>query len=363
MSIKSKHSDVEFTDKLIRKFDWKILPWLCVIGFLQFMDKVSLNYASVLGIIPDTHLQGSEYAILSQLPNGYMMQRLPRAKLVGTIVTICGAILAITALGKNFSELAGLRFLLGFFEVMGYGIGHMEGNMGLYAWQWLLIILGSVTSCFGILVVFFLIDDPRSPKLKLSEEDKVIMNERLKDTDIKQSNKINWSQVKECYGDPKTYALFLISMCINMTNDALQTFAGLAIVGLGFSVRSLLSIPSGVANVLVIVFVTFNSRLLLSVNANTSGYTKKIFTNAVVLIGYTVRNIIGPLITTSNQAPLYVGGVIGCIAANVVAMVVIIVIRIWMARMNKTMASNPSPKVEDDGDQTDLVDPNFVYKV
>lgn len=100
-----------------------------------------------------------------------------------------------------------------------------------------------------------------------------------------------------------------------------------------------------------------------SITANTSGYTKKILTNAIVLIGYTIGNMIGPLIMTSNQAPLYVGGVIGCIAANVVAIVVFIAIRIWMGRMNKKKASNPSPKVENTGDLTDLVDPNFVYRL
>jgi MFS family permease len=45
-----------------------------------------------------------------------MMQRFPLGKLAGSIVTIWGVIIAVTALGKNFSQLAGLRFLLGLFE-------------------------------------------------------------------------------------------------------------------------------------------------------------------------------------------------------------------------------------------------------
>lgn len=123
---------------------------------------------------------------------------------------------------------------------MGYGIGHMEGDKGLHAWQWLMIILGSITASFGIFVFFFLIDDPRSPKLKLTEEEKVIMEERLKDTGIKQTTKTDWGQVRECFSDPKTYAWFLISICINMTNGALLAFSGLITVGLGFSVRVIL---------------------------------------------------------------------------------------------------------------------------
>ena len=53
--------------KLIRKLDMKLLPFLCAVGFLQFLDKTSLSYASVLGIIQDTHLFGSQYGALGSL--------------------------------------------------------------------------------------------------------------------------------------------------------------------------------------------------------------------------------------------------------------------------------------------------------
>lgn len=103
-----------------------------------------------------------------------------------------------------------------------------------------MIILGSVTSLLGIFVFIFLIDDPRSPKLHLTENEAIIMEERLKDTGIKRSNKIEWGQVRECFKDPKTYAWFLISMLVNISNGALTTFSGLITVGLGFSVRMLM---------------------------------------------------------------------------------------------------------------------------
>lgn len=53
--------------KLVRKLDMKILPFMCAVGFLQFLDKTSLSYASVLGIIQDTHLEGSQYGLLGSL--------------------------------------------------------------------------------------------------------------------------------------------------------------------------------------------------------------------------------------------------------------------------------------------------------
>ena len=53
--------------KLIRKIDMKILPLLCTVGFFQFMDKTSISYASVLGIIQDTHLAGAQFGALGSL--------------------------------------------------------------------------------------------------------------------------------------------------------------------------------------------------------------------------------------------------------------------------------------------------------
>jgi MFS family permease len=53
--------------KLIRKIDLKILPYLCAVGFFQFLDKMTLSYASVLGIIEDTNLVGSDYGALGSI--------------------------------------------------------------------------------------------------------------------------------------------------------------------------------------------------------------------------------------------------------------------------------------------------------
>ncbi|KAH8555114.1 major facilitator superfamily domain-containing protein [Umbelopsis sp. PMI_123] len=395
MSTKSEDTDLDYTDKedityiegkrrsLFVKIDLKILPWLCAVGFFQFLDKVSLTYASVLGIITETHLQGAQYGALGslfyvgylvmQIPNSYMMQRFPLTKLVGTIVFIWGGIIALTALGKNFSELAGLIFLLGFFEacvnpnfmlltslfyrkqevasrlgawwlvnglcsafggLIGYGIGHMEGDQGIHSWQWLMIILGSITSCPGIGVFFFLIDDPRSPRLHLTEEEKVIM-EGL--------NAI-------LLGIPAGVVDVLVSLLAGWihgrTGDSLYTAASFifaATVGLFF----LLTLPTAgklVGLYLVTSYIGAYVLFLSSITANTSGYTKKILTNAIVLIGYTIGNIIGPLIMTSNQAPLYVGGMVGCISANAVTIVIFIAIRMWMSRMKQEQGFESSSK-------------------
>jgi ACS family allantoate permease-like MFS transporter len=149
------------------------------------------------------------------------------------------------------------------------------------------------------------------------------------------------------------------------TGDSLYTasvFIFITIVGLIFLIV-LPTVAKLAGLYLVYSYVAAYILFLSSVAANTSGYTKKLLTNAVVLIGYTVGNIIGPLIMTSNQAPLYIGGVVGCICANGVAMAIFLGVRLWMSRMNKKKAANPVRKAEDGEDLTDLEDPNFVYRL
>jgi ACS family allantoate permease-like MFS transporter len=115
----------------------------------------------------------------------------------------------------------------------------MDGVQGLRAWQWIMIILGSITSLLGIIVFFFLIDDPRSPKLHLTEAEKIIMEERLRDNGIKRSNEIKWDQVREVFVDPKTYVWFFFAMLVNISNGALTTFSTLITQGFGFSVSQM----------------------------------------------------------------------------------------------------------------------------
>lgn len=49
------------------KTDFVILPLLCAVFFLQYIDKQSLSYASVFGLITDLKLEGTEYSWCSSI--------------------------------------------------------------------------------------------------------------------------------------------------------------------------------------------------------------------------------------------------------------------------------------------------------
>ena len=53
----------EDNKRILRQIDLIILPILLSVYGLQSLDKTSLSYASVFGLITDTHLVGQQYSV------------------------------------------------------------------------------------------------------------------------------------------------------------------------------------------------------------------------------------------------------------------------------------------------------------
>jgi ACS family allantoate permease-like MFS transporter len=54
---------------VLSKIDWHLLPLMCWVYALQFADKISLNYASLMGIRTDTNLDANsqQYSWVSSI--------------------------------------------------------------------------------------------------------------------------------------------------------------------------------------------------------------------------------------------------------------------------------------------------------
>ena len=53
--------DPETNKRLLRKIDLHILPLICIIYFLQYIDKTAISYASVTGLRESANLQGNQF--------------------------------------------------------------------------------------------------------------------------------------------------------------------------------------------------------------------------------------------------------------------------------------------------------------
>ncbi|KAF8869061.1 major facilitator superfamily domain-containing protein [Infundibulicybe gibba] len=112
--------------RVLRKIDLWILPVILLVYFLQQLDKSSLSYASVFGIVEETGLVGSQYSWLTSIVyvaelvwqpvSSYLLVRLPIAKYLFVNVFMWGVVVACTSAATNFTGLVTGRFFLGIFE-------------------------------------------------------------------------------------------------------------------------------------------------------------------------------------------------------------------------------------------------------
>lgn len=113
---------------VLRKIDVLILPILLSVYFLQSLDKTTLSYASVFGLIQDANLDpdSDQYSWLGSIVYfaqlvmqpivAVLLVKIRMGKFIGVMVFVWGVILCGMAGAKNFGGLMTTRFLLGAFE-------------------------------------------------------------------------------------------------------------------------------------------------------------------------------------------------------------------------------------------------------
>ncbi|KAL7627858.1 hypothetical protein AAE478_002053 [Parahypoxylon ruwenzoriense] len=290
-ALMSRAVDDEASRKVRQKIDLRILPFLCITYALQFIDKTSLGYSSVYGIIKDNKLQGQDYSwassifyfgyLFAEYPGIAILQRFPVAKFLGVNVVLWGAILMVTAACSSFASLAAVRFILGVVEatispgfvaitgiwwtrqeqasrsalwisflgvgsfvgtLLAYGIGHIQGTLS--TWKYIYLILGAITVVWGVAFTLFVPDGPASVKW-LVEDEKVIAVQRVIENKTgTKSHQFVRAQVIEAVKDPKVIVLGLISF-VNAIASGGLAFGSLIIQGFGFTPlqTTLLNLP------------------------------------------------------------------------------------------------------------------------
>ncbi|KAJ7499069.1 MFS general substrate transporter [Mycena latifolia] len=280
----------------------RVLTVMVITYFAQTLDKGTLNFASIMGIIPDTHLHGQQYAWLTTCGTllWELIQRLPVGTYLGFCISAWGLVLAMTAVCKNFTGLVVVRTLLGMLEcvcqpafvflstmyytraeqglvigafysmngfqqcvggLIGYGISQIHGQ-SLKNWQILFTLLGCLTFVWGLFVLWWL---PNSPMRATcwSPEDRLLIAERVRknETGI-QNREFKMHQAWEAFKDPTVWLL---------PTGGLGAFSNLILVAFGFTTLQtyLLAIAQGTIIMLFLFSATYlakiyNQKLLLA---------------------------------------------------------------------------------------------------
>ncbi|KAI8814248.1 major facilitator superfamily domain-containing protein [Cladochytrium replicatum] len=221
---------------IVRKMDINIIPWLTVMYFLSFLDRVNIGNARVLksnsagvGEMEVTlGLTGDQYNwcvsvffigyVIFEVPSNLLLKKLRPSRWLARIMVTWGILASCLGAVNNFESLLAVRLLLGIAEaglfpgalfylsfwyrkheyarrmswfysaasgagafaaLLATGISYMDGAGGLPGWRWVFILEGLPTIVIGFLVWFFLPDFPSTAKF-LSESQRKMAIERLK---------------------------------------------------------------------------------------------------------------------------------------------------------------------------------------
>lgn len=117
--------DEETDRKLLFKIDCCVLPVVCLLYAVQFMDKSSNAMAAVMGLREDLNMEGNMYSwtgsafylgyLAFELPCSYTLQKFPVITTVSIFIVLWGIVLCLHAV-PNYEGFIALRTLLGALE-------------------------------------------------------------------------------------------------------------------------------------------------------------------------------------------------------------------------------------------------------
>ncbi|KAJ7486963.1 major facilitator superfamily domain-containing protein [Mycena latifolia] len=123
--VEADATDVEAAT-LLRKIDRRIIPLACAAYMLQFLDKLDINYAAVMGLNKDLGLVGNNFnnaasamyiaSLVAELPTAYIVQKVPPGRWLGLNIILWGLVTACSAGVKDYNGLLASRVLVGIFE-------------------------------------------------------------------------------------------------------------------------------------------------------------------------------------------------------------------------------------------------------
>lgn len=111
---------------LIRRIDLRLLPTLCILYALAYMDRTNISNAKIAGMEDDLVLTGNRYNIILlaffpayiifEIPSNAVLRRAGVARWLGFLVVGWGVVSMCSGFVTHWQQLIGLRFLIGAFE-------------------------------------------------------------------------------------------------------------------------------------------------------------------------------------------------------------------------------------------------------
>ncbi|KAK9774887.1 putative Major facilitator superfamily (MFS) profile domain-containing protein [Seiridium cardinale] len=274
---------------LLWKQDIRIIPLSAAIYFLCNLDRSNIGNARILNSTTKNDMQTElqmtpvqfNIALMIfligyfafEIPSNIMLKKMRPSRWIAFLMLSWGAITIGLGGTHNFSQVTGVRFLLGAFEAglfpglvyyltfwyksnersvrvafilasatlagafggaIAYGIGHINQASGFSGWRWLFIIEG-VPSCLSAFAVWFILPDFPESAGWLSQQEKDLALSRLHIEGSKgDSHSLTWAGAKATLTDWRLYGHYLIYFAVSLPFSSLSLFTPTITAGLGY---------------------------------------------------------------------------------------------------------------------------------
>ncbi|ORY71930.1 major facilitator superfamily domain-containing protein [Pseudomassariella vexata] len=272
--------------KLVRKLDYRIMPMLWAMYFMNYLDRNAIANARLNGLEDDLHLEGTQYnTCISIFFAGYLLMQILSNMLMSsgkirpswymcTCMAAWAIISALTALVQDDKRLVVVRFFLGIAEAPFYPgalyllsvfytrkeiatrisilysgnifattfagliaaatFETLNGAHGIKGWRWLFIIEGVVTLGVAAIGIILLPDTPLTTSWLTPEERQLAHDRIQRDTVGGEESKGSRAGLMQAIKDPRLYLLcFMQNM--HLSACSFNNFSPTVVGRLGFS--------------------------------------------------------------------------------------------------------------------------------
>ncbi|KPM41825.1 hypothetical protein AK830_g4715 [Neonectria ditissima] len=301
--------------------------------------------------------------------------------------------------------------------LISFAAQHGRTTGGFEGWRIMFVSVGAFNLLVGLLVTFWMPSGIQDAKF-LTEEEKDILRDTLSTGQEGNGQKVFvaagiWDALKDLH----VWLLFFNTILIVIPSGVVTTFSATLIRGFGYDSKqaALLNMPSGVVSVSATLLSTFailykfprwlGLCLLMApalvgaglmsfyteskagslagiylinfivaplaliyalVGANIQGYTKRVTTNAMIAIAFSISNIVGPQTFQVKDAPDYIPAKITVLAVCGGSIVLSILTRLLYGSRNRKAMAALEGRVLDASEgteeaTTDRTNPHFVY--
>ncbi|KAF2224753.1 major facilitator superfamily domain-containing protein [Elsinoe ampelina] len=306
--------------KLVRKIDYRICSWVCLMFFALQLDRGNISQAVAGDMLTDLKLTTNEYNtgqtifylsfLFAELPSQLISKKVGPDNWIPIQMVSWSLTASMQAFLSGRASFYVTRSLLGLIEggfipdnilylsywynstelpkrlsffwvsyqltyivsaFFAYGILHMDGVNGLDGWRWLFALEGTLTGLIGIVSWFYLPPSPtqtaswfRGKKGWFTEhEEKIMVNRVLRDDpskgDMHNRQGLSLTMFRECIMDYHMWPIYLIGLSWLLPASPMTQYLTLTLRNAKFDAfqTNLLTIPACVIFICGLLFFTW----------------------------------------------------------------------------------------------------------